>query len=146
MKNRYLSNMPKGGYRYAGNVVRSLNSELVVDVFESERRYQITAEVPGVQQGDLSVHIYQGLLSIKGFKRQPACPAVHFHFAERRYGLFERCFLLPQEADVAGIDFQFSQGLLTITLPKSSEVLGAAAIGQNAYLLNVRPGNRPSLQ
>ena len=45
-----------------------------------------------------------------------------YHRIERSYGSFERSFILPSKIDTDKISAAYSNGVLTITLPKAEEV------------------------
>ena len=45
----------------------------------------------------------------------------NYHFSERSYGSFQRAFELPESVDRNKVAADFSKGVLTITLPKTTE-------------------------
>jgi len=94
-----------------------------VDASETENRYEITVELPGVNSTDVKVVVRDGVLTLTG--ERPAVPAaegVKTHLVERQYGAFQRRFTLPKDADGEGVSAAFRNGLLTITVPKREEV------------------------
>ena len=44
-----------------------------------------------------------------------------YHLSERSFGSFQRAFQVPSGVDTDKIDAKFSKGVLTVTLPKSTE-------------------------
>ena len=91
-----------------------------VDIAENEKAYELTAELPGMDQSNLKVQLTNRTLVIKGEKAsEHQTQNKQMHLSERRYGAFERSFRLPDDVDAAHIRAQFSNGLLSLTLPRS---------------------------
>lgn len=97
-------------------------SALAVDVVENDEAYEISAELPGLSDKDVEVKLSNGLLTIKGEKKEEKeKKEKDYHLSERRYGMFQRSFQVPQGVDVDKIAAKFTDGVLKITLPKSEE-------------------------
>ncbi|WP_027135646.1 Hsp20/alpha crystallin family protein [Geminicoccus roseus] len=94
----------------------------VVDVADREKDYRITAELPGLTEADVDIALANGVLTIKGERRQESTEEHHDYIvAERRYGAFQRSFPIPEDADPEQIDASMKNGLLTITVRKRSD-------------------------
>ncbi len=94
-----------------------------VDVSEADGSYEIRAELPGVDSKDIELTLKDNVLSLKAEKKSERDEqAKDYHLSERRYGMFQRAFQLPDNADADAISTTFSQGVLTITLPKTEKV------------------------
>ncbi|HYC31262.1 MAG TPA: Hsp20/alpha crystallin family protein [Gemmatimonadales bacterium] len=90
------------------------------DVFENKEAVKIVAELPGVGPEDVKISIENNLLTIRGEKRQQAEEkSERVHRYERSYGVFERGFSLPSTVDPEKIQATYSNGVLTITVPKA---------------------------
>ncbi|MCW3148042.1 Hsp20/alpha crystallin family protein [Stutzerimonas stutzeri] len=90
-----------------------------VDVVEKDNAFEITAEVPGMDQKDIEVKLVGDTLVIKGEKRQERKEDKQgYHLSERSYGSFQRSFALPDGVDRDQIDAKFGKGVLSLTLPK----------------------------
>jgi HSP20 family protein len=90
------------------------------DVFEDPDAVKIMAEVPGVRPEDVKLSIENNLLTIRGEKKQQAEEKTErVHRYERSYGTFERTFALPTTVDPEKIAATYSQGILTVTIPKA---------------------------
>ena len=90
-----------------------------VDVTENDNAYEITAELPGMDEKNIDVKLADGSLMIKGEKaEEKEEKAKDYHVHERRFGSFERCFSLPDGVDTDKIEASFKKGVLTVTLPK----------------------------
>ena len=95
-----------------------------VDIAETQRGFHITAELPGMKKEDVEVSVSQGLLTIKGEKREEREEKEKgSYLSERRFGAFQRSFRLPSQADADRIEAKFDNGVLTLTVPKSAEAL-----------------------
>ena len=93
-----------------------------VDVSETEKAYEITAELPGTDQKNIEVNLANGGIIIKGEKREESEEKKKdYYVSERRYGSFERYFDLPEGVDADKIEAAFKNGVLKVTLPKTAE-------------------------
>ena len=90
-----------------------------VDVTESEKAYEVTAELPGMDEKDIEVKIAGDGLSIRGEKKdEKEEREKDYYLSERRYGSFQRYFQVPEGVDTDKIEASFKKGVLTVTLPK----------------------------
>jgi len=93
-----------------------------VDVVEKEKAYEITAELPGMDESNIDVKFSDGTLTIKGEKREEKEEKKKdYYLSERRYGSFQRSFSVPDGVDGDKIEAGFKNGVLTVTLPKTPE-------------------------
>ena len=93
-----------------------------IDMNEDENAYKISAELPGIDAKDIDVSVSGDTLVLRGEKRQEKEEKdKNYHFSERAYGSFQRAFELPASVDRDKVAADFSQGVLTITLPKRAE-------------------------
>jgi HSP20 family protein len=91
-----------------------------IDVSEDEDGVTLAAEVPGMQSDDLDVTVDNGVLTLKGEKKEEkTADEANFHRVERRYGHFERRIRLPDYVDTEKIDASYKDGVLTLRLPKA---------------------------
>ena len=89
------------------------------DIFEDKEGIKIVAEVPGVNPEDVKLSLENNTLTIRGEKKQVTEEKTeHVHRYERNYGVFERSFGLPTTVDPEKVEAEYSNGLLTVTLPK----------------------------
>jgi HSP20 family protein len=93
-----------------------------VDVSESDKAYEITAELPGMDEKNIEVNVAHGGLTIKGEKKEEKEEKKKdYYVSERHYGSFERYFDLPEGVDADKIEAAFKNGILKVTLPKTAE-------------------------
>lgn len=93
-----------------------------IDLKETDDAVEVEAELPGVDKEDIEVTLEDGTLTIKGEKKvEKEESKAGYYMSERRYGSFFRSVGLPPGVDVEKISADFSNGVLTVTLPKVSE-------------------------
>ncbi|MDH3581224.1 MAG: Hsp20/alpha crystallin family protein [Hyphomicrobiales bacterium] len=90
-----------------------------VDVRENDKQIVIEAELPGIEEKDVSVTVHDGLLTVKGEKKfEEKEETENYHMMERRYGSFMRSMRLPDTADDESISAKIDKGVLTVTVAK----------------------------
>jgi HSP20 family protein len=93
-----------------------------VDVAESTDEYVVTAELPGAKPENVTVELHEGVLTIRGEKRSERDEQKeHSRYVERVFGSFSRSFSLPQNANGEKVQASFSDGVLTLRIPKREE-------------------------
>ena len=94
-----------------------------VDIREEEKRFVISADIPGVDPADIEVHMEKGTLTIKGErqKEQVEGEGGKYTRVERSHGVFYRRFALPDSADAEHISASGRHGGLEIVIPKKPE-------------------------
>ena len=93
-----------------------------VDVSEDEKAFKIAAELPGLDEKNIEVTVVGDTLVLKGEKSQEKEEkGKNWLVSERSYGTFQRRFQLPGDVDRDRIDAAFAKGVLTLTLPKTTE-------------------------
>jgi HSP20 family protein len=92
------------------------------DVNETDDAIRITAELPGVATDDIDISINEGILSIKGEKKEEREEQNgDRHVTERRYGSFSRSLPMPATIVESKISANCEDGVLTVELPKQAE-------------------------
>lgn len=117
MENMFAGLMPRS--TTATSAAASMMS-VVMDVKESPNTYQVTAELPGVEESEIDVSYKDGLLTISGEKsaRETCEEGENWHRMERSYGSFTRSFHFRDIVDEEHIKADYESGVLTVTLPK----------------------------
>jgi HSP20 family protein len=99
-------------------------SNPAVDVVEKSDAYEITAELPGMDEKNIEVKLVNGSLTVKGEKEEnKEEKKKDYHVQERYYGSFERTFPLPEGVDADKIEATFDKGVLMLRLPKKPEAV-----------------------
>jgi HSP20 family protein len=93
-----------------------------VNVAETDDAYEITAELPGLDEKNIDVKLANGVLTIKGEKREEKEEKKKdYYLHERHFGSFQRSFQVPDGVDAEKVQAAFKNGVLTVTLPKSPD-------------------------
>lgn len=93
-----------------------------VDIAETEGEFVVKAEIPEVKKEDVHVTVENGVITLKGERKQEKEEkGKKFHRVERYYGSFCRSFSLPENVDESRVKAEFKDGVLTVQLPKSAE-------------------------
>lgn len=95
-----------------------------VNVAETADSILVTTELPGVSPDDVEIQVEENVLTIRGEKheeREEKDTERHMHISERITGSFSRSFTLPRKVDVEGIDADFGDGVLKVSVPKAPE-------------------------
>ena len=101
---------------------KAWNIAPAVDVTEKDKEFEITAELPGLDEKNVEVKLANGSLTIKGEKKEEKKEREKdYYLSERRYGSFVRSFPVPEGVSADKIEATFSKGVLTIKLPKTAE-------------------------
>ncbi|MBA4743167.1 MAG: Hsp20/alpha crystallin family protein [Azoarcus sp.] len=93
-----------------------------VDISETNNEFLIKAELPDVMKDDMHVSVDNGVLTLRGEKKQEKEEkGKKYHRVERHYGSFSRSFSLPENVDANAIKATFRDGVLNVTLPKTAK-------------------------
>jgi HSP20 family protein len=94
-----------------------------VDLRESEGRYVVLVNVPGVPAAELTVTLRQRELRVAGRKLPECAPSAHrrCHHMERGFGAFSVEVLLPDPVRPEDATAVLAAGVLEISLPRLAE-------------------------
>lgn len=94
-----------------------------VDIVEEPERFVLRADVPGVKPEDIEVTVENGMLTIKGERKEAHEEHKEgYRRIERVHGTFYRRFSLPDTADLDRIEAKNRHGVLEIVIPKKQEM------------------------
>ena len=113
-----------GGWPFAGteSPFAAMMSAPRADMSESDQAYELNVELPGLDEKDIEVTLTDRALVLKGEKKEERkSDEKDYHFTERSYGTIRRQFPLPADVDREALTASFNKGVLTVTLPKTSE-------------------------
>lgn len=106
-------------FRAAASAVANFFSPSA-DAANASDAYEINLELPGVSADDIDVSLHDHVLTIKGEKKHTHEEKTKtYYFSERSYGAFQRSFRLPGDVQADDIAADFTDGVLTLTLPKT---------------------------
>ncbi len=93
-----------------------------VNLLSNTDRAVVQVEIPGVSPEKLDITVHEDTLVIKG-SREPIelKEGERYHLRERYEGEFSRTIKLPFRAEVDNIKAKYSQGILTVEIPRAEE-------------------------
>jgi len=93
-----------------------------MDLSETKDEFVVKAEIPGIEAKDIEISLSDGMLTIKGEKKQEKEEKNEsFHCIERGHGSFTRSVLLPGQVHGNKVKASYKNGVLRIGLPKTEE-------------------------
>jgi HSP20 family protein len=93
-----------------------------MNITQDENNFYLRAEVPGIKPNELSISAVRNRVSLAGKREiQRENERVSYHRKERAEGSFNRTVTLPTEIDAERVDARYTNGILTLTLPKAEE-------------------------
>ena len=93
-----------------------------VDVSETDKEVKLSAELPGLDEKDVTVELDDASVRIRGEKKEEhEDKGKNWYRREQTYGSFHRVVPLPSRVDGAKSKAKFKKGKLTVTLPKLEE-------------------------
>jgi len=102
-----------------GNWLRSTSARDVVPlaIWQDDDHFYFEAELPGVTEKDLEITVHDGVLTVKGERRDEEGRA--FLYNSRSFGPFERVVTLPEAVDSEQVEATLIGGVLRVRLSKS---------------------------
>lgn len=98
-----------------------------MELTDKKGRYELSVELPGMDQKDIDVEVVDGVLTISGEKRvESETEEDGYLMKERRYGSFRRQLTLPPDADADGIDASYRDGVLNLSIKKDEKAASRA--------------------
>jgi HSP20 family protein len=124
---RLFDNFTSNGWRNLPSLFSAGDSMPSVDVRENETHVTVEADIPGMEEKDVSVTLRNGVLSIKGEKKtEREEKKDDYYLCERSSGSFERSIQLPDTIDEDKVDAVVDKGVLKVTLAKKPEAVRKA--------------------
>lgn len=99
---------------------KSPSTAPLLRVWDDGETVHAEAELPGVELADIEVYVTRGnQLTIKGERKLPTIEKANWRRNERLFGTFARTLTLPVSVDESQITATYTNGILTIKLPKA---------------------------
>ncbi|MBI3812930.1 MAG: Hsp20/alpha crystallin family protein [Nitrospinae bacterium] len=93
-----------------------------VDIYETQNDIVLKAELPGLEQKDITVEVKDNILILKGERKfEKEVKEENYHRIERSYGTFQRVFTLPGTVQQDKVKAKFKDGVLEITMSKEEK-------------------------
>lgn len=94
-----------------------------VDIIEEKDRFELHADVPGVNPEDVEISLEDGVLTVSGVRNaRELGENIDVRRSERRVGRFSRRFTIPESTDADRVTAKVSNGILEVVIPKLPEV------------------------
>lgn len=96
---------------------------LATDVVETPDEVAVMMEIPGLAAEEVDITIDNNVLRVSGDKRvvREEGDGTAYRLTERRYGRFERSFVLPRDVKAEACEASYENGVLHVVLPKREE-------------------------
>ena len=96
----------------------------LANINEDEKNFIISAELPGLDKGDIEITIQDGNLEIKGEVKEEKKEEKEGELIRREFhsSSYYRAFSLPEHIDENNIEANLDKGVLTVTIPKVEPV------------------------
>src|SRR6266508_2226484 len=92
---------------------------------EMDKEIVVEAELPGMDEKDISLALQDGVLTIRGEKKHEYDEEKeNYRVMERRYGSFQRSLRLPDTVNEDKVEASFDNGVLKVIVPKRPEAIG----------------------
>ena len=98
------------------------NTHPAVDIKESKNEYTIIADLPGFEKSNINLSIDEGYLTIKANEEKVNDSNGRYMLKERSMRNYSRTFSLPDNALESKVSAKYTDGTLSITIPKSKEI------------------------
>jgi HSP20 family protein len=121
----FIGGLPAFSGMFGSTGGRGLALTPHMDVTETDKEIVVEAELPGIDEKDVSLSLQDGVLTIRGEKKHERNEEKeNYRMMERRYGSFQRSVQLPDTVDEDKIEATFNNGVLKVSLPKRPEAIG----------------------
>jgi HSP20 family protein len=93
-----------------------------MDLTEAEDHFILKADLPGLNDEDVSIEVQDGTLTISGERQAEHVQREKgWHRIERSFGRFSRALTLPDGVNPDAVSAEFDRGVLTVRIPKPEE-------------------------
>ncbi len=89
-----------------------------VDILENDEELMVLVDMPGVRGEEIDIHFESGTLAIAGNVQDRQPQATEYLLQEYGIGDFHRSFQVSESIDSGRISAEYSDGVLTVHLPK----------------------------
>jgi HSP20 family protein len=94
-------------------------AQMPLNVYEIDDALHVEALLPGISQEDVKIAIDRGVLTVGAQRHDARREGQRWHVNEFGAGAFTRALSLPYPVDVDQVTAQFTNGVLSLTLPKA---------------------------
>lgn len=116
-----------------------------VDIVEEPARFVLAVDLPGVDPAGIELLVEKNELVLRGLRASPVLDGqASLARGERRFGAFERRFVLPDSVDAEQVSAHGEHGVLSVVLPRKAQPgprrisIGAAPVAATAVPADAR--------
>jgi HSP20 family protein len=110
-----------------------------INVAETRDAFEVTVELPGVDEKDIKVNLDDNQLVVSGEKKvESTKEEKNWHVEERSYGSFYRSMSLPFEPEDGAVEAHFDKGVLHLTIKKPAKAI------KTTKTIDIKTGAAPS--
>jgi HSP20 family molecular chaperone IbpA len=91
------------------------------DIYETQDALKVILEMPGVEKGNVDVHVKDGVLNVEGRLDLTKYKGLQPLYTEYNIGHYSRSFRLSNKINQEKIGAELKEGVLSLTLPKVEE-------------------------
>jgi HSP20 family protein len=93
-----------------------------MDLVETDDHYVLTADLPGLAEGDIDLEFEGDVLTLSGERKTEHSERREgFYRLERATGAFSRSLTLPEGIDPEAVKAKFDNGVLEVRIPKPEQ-------------------------
>ena len=93
-----------------------------MDLMESDDQYHLSVDLPGISKKDVSISVENNRLTIRGERAaESRTEDDNVLRMERSFGSFYRAVRLPESVNEDAIKASFTDGVLSVVLPKTEK-------------------------
>lgn len=122
MLHREIDDLFETYYRGVGRMGRHPTKKAGFELSEMDDEIQVKIEMPGIEEKDIQVTVDEDTLTVRGKRReQKETSKRNYRVSEMSYGDYRHTIPLPARIDRENAKAEFKRGVLTLTLPKTTE-------------------------
>lgn len=112
-----------------------------IELFDNDNSLILKVLLPGINKKDIDISVTHDMVKISGeYRHQEENKDNGYYISEFNYGKFERTINLPVAIQNEKVTADYSDGILTLNLPKVEEVKN------KVFKVNLAPENQSSLE
>jgi HSP20 family protein len=121
----FFSGLTHPATHSSSNQLQKWNLHTPMDIKETDKTYEVTVEMPGIQKEEINVSVKNHIMTISAEKKsEERKDGEKYHRVERFYGQTSRSFTLPPHVHKEDVKASYTNGVLHLTIPKKEGTCG----------------------
>jgi HSP20 family protein len=101
---------------------KALTRTPAVNIAETDNQFEVELAIPGLNKEDIKISLDKNVLTVSADKKaENVEEGKKFSKREFSFSAFSRSFTLPESADQANIEADYTAGILKLTIAKKEE-------------------------